>query len=121
MSVARTRQPSDAPSPWGSQSPDKSLSDRRVSPDSRPLPIAMPVRLYPIASDPACSVVGPGLTMVIRVLLAQTDRPDGAFGRLLVDGDAAIIEEKGERVPDGQSIAQGPGQIPLGGNPGAPH
>src|SRR5690606_2897682 len=51
MSVARTRQPSDAPSPWGSQSPDKSLSDRRVSPSSRPLPIAMPVRLYPIASD----------------------------------------------------------------------
>src|SRR5690606_23307055 len=55
------------------------------------------------------------------IFLAQTDRPDGAFGGIVVDGDAAIIEKKAERVPAAESIAKCLGQIPLGRNPGELH
>jgi hypothetical protein len=39
MSVARARQPSDAPSSWGNQPPHRSLSDRRKNPASSPMRI----------------------------------------------------------------------------------
>ena len=39
MSVARARQPSDAPSSWGNQPPHRSLSDRRENPASSPMRI----------------------------------------------------------------------------------
>ena len=45
------------------------------------------------------------------VFLAETYGPDGAFGGIVVDGDAAIVEKQAERVPAAEGIAKGLGEI----------
>lgn len=52
------------------------------------------------------------------VFLAETYGPDGAFGGIVVDGDAAIVEKQAERVPAAEGIAKGLGEIAFGRNSG---
>ena len=44
------------------------------------------------------------------VLAAERDRPDGALDRVVVELDAAVVEEAAERCPAGQGVADRLGQ-----------
>ena len=49
-----------------------------------------------------CAAIGSGEQMV---LAAERDGPDGAFDRVVVELDAAVIEEAAKRSPAGERIA----------------
>lgn len=51
-----------------------------------------------------------------EVFAADHDRFDGAFGGIVVDGDAAVVEEEGEGVPAVQSLAESLGKIAFAGD-----
>src|SRR5262245_44118113 len=57
------------------------------------------------------SAVGAGEQMV---LAAEGDGPDGAFDRVVVEFDAAVIEEAAKRPPAGQGIPHGFGETAAG-------
>jgi hypothetical protein len=58
------------------------------------------------------------LTTVIRVLATRRERADGALGGVVVDGDAGVVEEKGEAVPAAKGVAHGLGKLALAGDAG---
>lgn len=45
---------------------------------------------------------------------ADRDRADGPLGGIVVDGDAAILEEQGEGVPPLEGVADGLGEVAFG-------
>ena len=61
-----------------------------------------------------CAAVRPGKQMVFS---SQSHRPDGAFHRIGVEFDAAIIQEPAERRPARERIADGLGQPAARRNP----
>jgi hypothetical protein len=54
------------------------------------------------------------------VLAPERDGPDGAFGRIVVEFDAAVIEKSGEGWPARQRITNGLGEGPAGGTRPSP-
>ena len=59
------------------------------------------------------------------ILAVQRERPDGAFDDVVVDLDAAVVEEAGEALPARQGVADRLGelglladQLELGAQPG---
>jgi len=50
------------------------------------------------------------------VAAPDADRAQGAFGRIVVDRHAAVLEEEAERGTSAEAIAEGPGQIALAGD-----
>src|ERR1700737_2255808 len=58
---------------------------------------------------------GPAIAAAVRageqmVLAAERDRSDGALDRVVIELDAAVVEEAGERRPSGERVADRLGQ-----------
>ena len=47
------------------------------------------------------------------VFSSDADRAQGALGRIVVDADAAVLEEQAEGRPAAEAVAEGLGQVAL--------
>src|ERR1700678_3205375 len=69
-------------------------------------------------ADGCSSAAAPVRAREQMVLAPERDRPDGALDRIVVEFDAAVIEEPGEGWPARERIANGLGEGAGGGNAG---